>query len=111
MRLPNPERAVIPVEKLRDYCLNDAHPVGKHKARVFRSVLGFGVQEAEQLAEMFQGVALTGEAVPGRADSYGQRYDIDVIIQEKQDVVLRSAWIVRRSEDFPRFLTCYLQVD
>jgi hypothetical protein len=39
--LPNHESAVIPVEKLVEYCLNPAHPIGKHKAIVFRSVLGF----------------------------------------------------------------------
>jgi len=39
--LSNHEGAVIPVEKLVEHCLNPAHPVGKHKAIVFRSVLGF----------------------------------------------------------------------
>ena len=31
-RLPNAERAVVDVEKLRSYCLNLGHPRGQHKA-------------------------------------------------------------------------------
>jgi len=38
--LPNIEFAYIPSEKLAGYALNPDHPVGKHKAAVFESVLG-----------------------------------------------------------------------
>jgi hypothetical protein len=40
MKLPNAESAIIAIEKLRNYCLDPEHPRGKHKARVFSSVLG-----------------------------------------------------------------------
>jgi hypothetical protein len=40
MKVPNAERAIVEIEKLRDYCLSESHPRGKHKARVFASVLG-----------------------------------------------------------------------
>jgi hypothetical protein len=40
-KLPNAERAVVEIEKLRDYSLNPGHDEGKHKARVFRAALGF----------------------------------------------------------------------
>jgi hypothetical protein len=39
MRLPNAERAVVDVRKLREYCLNAEHPRGQHKARVFKSAV------------------------------------------------------------------------
>ncbi len=35
MKLPNGGRAVVEIAKLRDYCLNPAHPRGRHNARVF----------------------------------------------------------------------------
>ena len=41
MKLPNYENAVVSLEKLRDYCLNEEHYRGKHKARVFKSTLDF----------------------------------------------------------------------
>ena len=51
MKLPNADQAVVDIAKLRDYCLNPLHPVGKHKARVFRSALGFTIDDAERLRE------------------------------------------------------------
>lgn len=36
MKLPNFEKAYIDIEKLRDYCLSLEHPVGKHKATMFK---------------------------------------------------------------------------
>lgn len=40
VRLPNPERAIVDIAKLKDYCLDTEHEDGKHKARVFAAVLG-----------------------------------------------------------------------
>jgi len=40
MKLPNAEHAIVDIAKLQDYCLDDEHPIGKHKARVFKHVLG-----------------------------------------------------------------------
>lgn len=40
MKLPNADRAIVDVAKLRDYCLNPNHEEGKHKARVFAASLG-----------------------------------------------------------------------
>ena len=42
MLLPNAEKAVVDISKLRDYCLNPNHEVGKHKARVFSAALNLG---------------------------------------------------------------------
>ena len=37
---------VVEIAKLRDYCLSDTHPRGRHKARVFRSRLGLSADDA-----------------------------------------------------------------
>lgn len=67
MKLPNGERAVVAVEKLRDYALNPNHGGGKHKARVFRSALGSTQGDAERLRLMVLEAARTGEARRRRA--------------------------------------------
>jgi len=41
----------LDVRKLRDYCLNPYHPVGKHKARVFSAKLGLKRRDAGILKE------------------------------------------------------------
>jgi hypothetical protein len=35
MKLPNSEKAIVDIAKLRDYSLNPEHESGGHKARVF----------------------------------------------------------------------------
>ena len=32
MKIPNAERAIVDIRKLRGYCLNPQHVKGKHKA-------------------------------------------------------------------------------
>jgi hypothetical protein len=108
MGLPNADRAEVDLRKLTDYCLSATHPVGKHKAAVFRSALGLTAADAGLFRDWL--LAAAGEAVPGRADEFGQRYQVDFDVPGLSGVVtVRSAWMVRVGEDFPRLTTCYVQ--
>ena len=51
MILPNAARAIVEIEKLRDYCLSESHPRGKHKARVFATALGLTVTDVFELRD------------------------------------------------------------
>jgi hypothetical protein len=108
MKVPNAEYAVIDLSKLREYALNPAHRVGGHKARLFARLLGLQINDAESLRDILQTVVQTHEAVLGELDEHGQRYVIDFLLtwQDKQASV-RSAWIIRSDENFPRLVTCY----
>ena len=109
MRLPNGEQAIIPIEKLRDYCLNPTHRVGGHKAHVFESVLGLTAIHAEALRQHLLAVARTGEAVLGMQNAYGQRYIIDFEMTTAVGMaVVRSTWIVLVGQDVPRLTSCYI---
>jgi hypothetical protein len=97
MFIPNAENAVIDIRKLRDYCLNSKHDDGKHKARLFSSLLGI-------LLEVVQ----THEARLGRQDKFGQRYTLDFTIEwQNRSVTLRSGWIIEHDSELPRLTTCY----
>jgi hypothetical protein len=112
MKLPNCEHAVADIEKFRDYCLNPEHPVGKHKARVFKAALGFTQEDAEPLREMVLEFACQCEAVVGEyLPLYGQTYTVDFTVEGlTNDVTIRTAWIVEEDTDFPRLTTCYVVV-
>jgi hypothetical protein len=58
MKLPNGEQAEISVQKLIGYCLNPEHPSGKHKARVFASILGITLENPDVLRELIQTAAV-----------------------------------------------------
>ena len=109
MKLPNAERAVVDIAKLRDYCLSRSHPRGRHKARMFASRLGFTEQDAALLLRSLMDAAVQGEAIPGEHDAYGRRYMIDFELTGPAGrAMVRSSWIVRAGEDFPRMTTCYV---
>lgn len=112
MPLPNAERALIDFRKLADYSLSPTHPVGRHKSIVFRRALGFTVDDAATLHGLLARAVLVYEAVPGHLDEFGQRYTVDFPAATAfGSAVLRSAWIVRPTEDFPRLTTCFVLLD
>jgi hypothetical protein len=109
MKLPGAERAVVDFEKLRDYCLNSAHPRGRHKARVFAAALRLQQEDAEWLKAQLLDAALGGDAKEVDEDEYGRRYLLDFkCVRHQKCVTVRSGWMVRRGENFPRLTTCYV---
>ena len=109
MLLPNGARAVVDIEKLRDYCLNPFHVKGKHKARVFKAALGMTAGDAERLREILLGVARTHEARRVGPSDYGDRFVIEFQMPgARGQVTILSSWIVRSGEDFPRLTSCYI---
>lgn len=108
-KLPNAERAVVDIAKLRDYSLNPTHEKGKHKARVFRAALGFTEADAEQLRQLVINAALNSEALPGAFTPYGKRFAVDFqVMGLTGPATVRAVWIVRNDEDFPRLTSCYI---
>jgi hypothetical protein len=108
-KLPNPENAVVETRKLRDYCLSPEHPRGRHKARVFASALGLTVDDSQELRRALLAAALSEEALVAEEDEYGQRYMLDFEMStEMGSAVVRSGWMVRSGEDFPRFTSCWV---
>lgn len=62
MMLPNAEKAILDIRKLREYTLNPSHLAGSNKARVFASCLGIGQQDDELLRSVCLRVILNNEA-------------------------------------------------
>jgi hypothetical protein len=109
MKLPHADRAFVDVKKLRDYCLNPEHPRGQHKARVFQSALGWTASSAEDVRRKLLEAVQREEASELGSDDYGKRYTLDFSVPSPSGpVTVRSLWIVRRLEDFPRFTSCYI---
>ena len=109
MRLPNGERALIDPRKLIAYSLDPEHDEGRHKAHLFESLLGINQHNTELLIDAVEEAAVSDDASLGKSDHYGQRYVIDFAFTGPSgSATIRSAWIIRRDEDFPRLVTCYI---
>jgi hypothetical protein len=109
MRLQNADRAVLDIGKLENYCLDETHPLGRHKARVFRSALGVGVVDARWLREAILRGILVAEAQPLESDRFGTRYGVDLLLQRQgREAMVRTAWILAEPANLPRFVTCWV---
>jgi hypothetical protein len=109
MKLPNAASALAPIGKLRDYCLNPNHPRGRHKARVFAGALGISAKNADRLRDAILDAVQTRDATPSGRDQFGNRYILDFEMAGLSgNVPIRSHWIVRRDEDFPRLTSCHV---
>ena len=110
MKLPNGDRAEVPLARLTSYLLNPQHGEGKHKARVFAAALGLDPSGAEELRNWLLRIARDGEARPGRVDQYGQRFVIvDKLRYKGREALVRTAWIVRSGRSDPEFLTAFVE--
>ena len=107
--LPNADRAVVDLAKLRDYVLSPDHARGRHKARVFAGVLGLRPADAEWLRDRILEAVLDAPAVETITTPYGTLYQADLRLGTSSgSAVVRTAWIVRRGETFPRLTTCFV---
>lgn len=96
MKMPNAESAVVEIQKLVDYCLNQEHWRGKHKARVFLSACGMTAEHAYDLRDALLNAALNLDAESTEKDDYGQRYVVELeVVGPTGSARVRSAWIVR----------------
>lgn len=109
MKLPNFEKAVVEIAKLRDYSLNPSHDVGKHKARVFQAALGLTVADADWLRERILQAAHNQDALTKPTSVFGEKYVIDVlIVRGERRAMVRTSWLVEHGTSFPRLTSCYV---
>jgi hypothetical protein len=106
--LPNAERAIVEIEKMRDYLLSPSHPVGRFKAAFFRSV-GYGQEDCERFRADLLLLARIGSAVEGRASSYGRKFEVRGTLRSPRgtDVPVTSVWIVLSGSDVPSLVTVF----
>jgi hypothetical protein len=106
MNLLNAERAVVDPAKVRDYLLSAVHPVGRFKAALFVA-LGYSASQWEVLRNDILTLARNGNASPGQPSAYGRKFELDGILTgpSGRSVAVRTVWIYRPEEQFPRFVT------
>jgi hypothetical protein len=110
LKLPNADRAVVEISKLRSYSLSPTHDIGKHKARVFQAALGITIDDAEWLRKQLLRAAIEGETIEGRMSPFGQMYVLDAVIKRGNlSALVRTTWIVEHGTDFPRLTSCYVK--
>ena len=108
MNLPGADRAFVDPGKLRDYLLSFAHKAGQSKAGAFAAA-GYSALNWQRLADQLRMLASSGAARPAGDVGYGPKYLVDGILRTPagKSLRVRTVWIVRHGEDFPRLVTAY----
>jgi hypothetical protein len=100
------DKAIINPTKLTEYALNPDHPVGKNKARVFESALGFNRGNADELMAQLQHGVKNNTPIAGKVDQYGERFTVEIPVKgPKGNGVVTSGWIYKPGSEVPELTT------
>lgn len=115
--LPRSHAAAGVVDKLIAYCLAPDHPVGVHKARLFRRLLGFEQRDAAELAARLVAAVRGGAPIKNVRDNepFGVLCDVRVAvdgIRERRGctAVVVTVWELRTPTSPPRLVTAYVDL-
>jgi hypothetical protein len=90
------------------------HPQGRHKARVFKAVLGIENKHTDALAELIRGTLPHALAQKGKSDEYGNRWVTyhEIVGLNLQAAIVTVAWIFKTEEpDTPLLVSCYIDTE
>lgn len=77
---------------------------------VFKSALNLTQQDADFLKNVILKGLARNDALAGIRDRYGKRYTVDIKIRNLDlEAMIRTAWIIKTDENFPRLITCYIK--
>ncbi len=109
-KLPNAKDAVFDDNKLTAYALNPEHLTGKHKAKVFKSALGYDLSNADQLKTQILFKLPNYNANLGEKNKFGQLYSVDIPITgpNGNTVTVKTAWIIKQGDTVPNLVTLYI---
>ena len=105
--LPSYQKAVIPRSKLEDYALDPTHKEGQHKARLFKSILGFERADWQELEKVILNELPYQEALLLGEGQWGKKYLVSLPITglNGNTAIVETVWIIRPETDYPSFVT------
>ena len=108
--LRNFRAAVIPDEKISGYSLNENHPTGKHKAIVFKKVLGYTVDNKEILLSQIRRGLKKYRAINRGTTQYGESFEVPMVVvgANGRHAIVKTGWIIDRGASDPRLVSAYV---
>lgn len=97
----------VPRRKLTHYALDFTSIVGRHKAIVFRSALGYTLENYQLLEAEIYRVSLDANASVIKVDQRGQhvRTDVEIAGVADQRALVRLGWLIPSSSREARLTT------
>jgi hypothetical protein len=96
------------MDKFTGYILNQSHPTGKHKARVFRAI-GFTQETCALLVEQIYQAVQREQAELFDVTAYCTLYNVLVpIVTSTESVTVLTAWCIPHNSPIPHLTTAYI---
>lgn len=108
MPIPHSDSATVADEKLSDYLLNPAHPVGGPKARWFLS-RGFDASAPRELRDALLEIVRASDDYSEEMTLYGAK-DVghgDSVCPDGSPPRMVTVWIAETESSAPRLVTAY----
>lgn len=106
------QHLIIDPRKLTQYALNWEHPMGQHKAYLFERLLGYNLNNYEELLTQIHQLAPDADVIVRSEDSHGQHVQVDLMITgiQWQQVRVRTGWLIPLSKNEARLVSIYVKV-
>lgn len=110
-RLPRGREAIIPTAKLVEYALDQEHPRGRHKARVFASALGIEQGDWRYLQAQVLEAVVDAPIRGTRITPFGVTYDVVVPVDGLNGAThpVATIWLVE-SDRPPRLVSIWVDI-
>jgi hypothetical protein len=110
--LPHGAQAIGVRDKLQRYALNAEHERGRHKARLFSSILGITLERIDYLEGAIQTGVLAVGVSAARGTPWGISCVVDVPVRGVgakggRVVDVRTAWLLRGAGAAPSLTSAY----
>ncbi len=101
---------VMDVRKFTEYALNPEAPQGRHKAIVFGRVLGYTLDNWQELYQQVETLAPGALVQFHSEDSHGRRFTTDLLLRgpSGREATVRMGWIVPPGLDAVRLVTLWI---
>lgn len=110
MLLPEGEQAVVEDTKLLDYVLNPEHPIGRHHAMLFETLLGITRRNYEVLKAQLLRAATNVEVDAGKPSPFGQKFEMRFPVRGPLGTrPVLAVWMREPTRMRPRLITCYVE--
>jgi hypothetical protein len=108
MKLPNADRALVELEKVCGYLLNQQHRYGASTARFFME-FGFTPESWEVFAEALREHGRRHEVSQEKETGFGPRYEVDGELRspDGRNPWVRTVWQIDSGQTVPRLITAY----
>lgn len=108
--LPKYDLANIPDAKISGYALNMEHPIGKHKAIAFQSVLGYNIENQEELIRQIRYGLSRYRASERATTKYGRPFEVKMLIlgANGRYAPVITGWQIDNGSDIPKLTTIYV---